>query len=121
MNPQFGSMTPKIFLYQVADSLKENGIDFSYFEEPDLNNALTAVCFIADERVFNREDYPNFPDYLINSNCGEISAQRIVEIKMTPEEELKLTYRGHCEAWEFMMGGKKNIFLRELIKGKKLA
>ena len=30
----------------------------SLFSEPDLNFALTAVCFIADERVFNYEDYP---------------------------------------------------------------
>jgi hypothetical protein len=53
-------------LNQIADSLLENDIPFSYFQEPDLNDALTAVCFICDERVFNRKDYPNFIDWLLD-------------------------------------------------------
>ena len=40
-------------------------IKFSYFYEPDLNDALTAICLIVDERVFNREDYPDFDSYCI--------------------------------------------------------
>ena len=41
-------------------SLIENGIECTPFYEPDLNNALTAVCFICDERVFNKELYPDY-------------------------------------------------------------
>lgn len=38
----------------IGDQLQDNDIEFSYFVEPDLNNALSALCFIADERVFNK-------------------------------------------------------------------
>ena len=52
-------------LNQIGDQLQDNDIPFSYFREPDLNDALTALCFIADERVFNREDYPDFVNWLL--------------------------------------------------------
>jgi len=35
-------------LQQHRDKLKELGVEFSEFYEPDLNNALTAVAFIVD-------------------------------------------------------------------------
>ena len=37
-------------LNQIGDDLLKNDIKFAYFQEPDLNDALTAVCFLADER-----------------------------------------------------------------------
>jgi hypothetical protein len=118
---ELGTGEPIGELNQIVEELQQNAIRHACFFEPGLNDALTAVCFICDERVWNYKDYPNFPESIINSNSGDISSQRIVEIKMTPEEELKLIYKGHYEAWVYMMGGEKNIFLRELIKGKKLA
>lgn len=30
------------------------------FEEPDLGDQLTAICFLVDERVWDREKYPDF-------------------------------------------------------------
>jgi hypothetical protein len=36
-------------------------------------------------------------------------------------EELKKLFPGMYPYWVGMMGGEKNIFLRELLKGKKLA
>ena len=53
-------------LNQIADALAGNDIVFSFFQEPDLNDALTAVCFICNEQVFNKKDYPDFPDYILN-------------------------------------------------------
>ena len=32
----------------------------NYHHETDLNYALTAVCFIADERVLDKEKYPDY-------------------------------------------------------------
>jgi hypothetical protein len=104
----------------IASDLTANRIPRSVFREPDLDNILTAVCFICDERVWDHENYPNFTDYIIKST-GDISSQGIVELRITPEEELKLTYKGHYEAWTYMMGGEKNIFLRDLIRDKRLA
>jgi len=108
-------------LDQIGDSLLENDIQFSYFKEPDLNNALTSLCFIADERVWNYTDYPNFVDYLIQYTLPLLTSQKVVELKMMPIEELREFYYIEYQKWVDFMGGDKNIFLRELIKDKKLA
>jgi hypothetical protein len=92
-------MIPVGSLNQIVDQLEKNEIEFSIFNEPDINNALTAVCFICDERVFNYEKYPE-----LDSEYGT---------REQLENSLKL--------WEKSVGGKKNVFLRELLKGKKLA
>jgi hypothetical protein len=83
-------------LNQIADQLLENGIEFSYFHEPDLNRALTAVCFICDERVFKKKVYLDY-------------------------DKSEFFDMGDYEGWVESVGGDKNIFLRELINGKSLA
>lgn len=107
-------------LNQIGDELHENGITFSYFQEPDLNNALTALCFIADERVFNRKEYPNFVDFVIEKRfVVDIEAQE--RHKKLSASELKGLYHEEHKEWVRLLGGVKNEFLRELIDGKKLA
>lgn len=39
--------------------LQNNKIKVSTFHEPDLGNQLTAVLFLVDERVFNKDKYPD--------------------------------------------------------------
>jgi hypothetical protein len=87
-------------LNKIADELSLNNINNSVFHEPDLNYALTAICFIADERVWNKEKYPDFDDY--------------VKDKDIYLDDL------HSN-WADFIGGKKNLFLRELLKDKHLA
>lgn len=41
-------------------------INFSTFQEPDLNDALTSICLIVDERVFNKDEYPDFSNWCEN-------------------------------------------------------
>lgn len=89
-------------LNQILDSLVENEIDHGYFFEPDLNNALTAICFLVDERVFNNEKY---------INIGE-SFDEFYDLTEQKEE---------FENFVKLIGGKKNIFLKNLITNKKLA
>jgi hypothetical protein len=36
-------------LNQILDTIAENKVEFAFFNEPDLNDALTAVCFLADK------------------------------------------------------------------------
>ena len=112
-------------LNQIADSLNENDIPFSYFEEPDLNDALTAVCFLADERVFNRKDYPNFVDYILDKmyldSKTAMDAQNVVMLKMQGLEHLQEMFPEYYKEWVRFLGGVKNVFLRELIKDKELA
>ena len=113
-------------LNQIADALAGNDIQFSFFQEPDLNDALTAVCFIVDERVFNKEDYPDFVDYILNIKMypdakQAMDAQNIVMLKMQSLEKLQEMFPEYYKEWVRFVGGVKNVFLRELLKGKKLA
>ena len=55
---------PKGTLNQHAVSLRDMWIPFSTFYEPDLGDQLTAVVFLVDEYVFNREKYPDPRDPL---------------------------------------------------------
>lgn len=82
-------------LNQIARDLFDHDISYSIFREPDLNYALTAVCFIADERVWDFETYPDCePLY------NEASYNRCINETL---------------------GGKSNLFLRDLIRNKRLA
>ena len=113
-------------LNQIGDQLQENDIPFTYFIEPDLNHALTALCFIADERVFDRAEYPNFVDYVIHVKMypearEAVPAQNVVMLKMKSDEELQDMFPEYYKEWVRFVGGVKNVFLRELIKDKKLA
>ena len=82
-------------------------IKFSYFYEPDLNDALTAICLIVDERVFNREDYPDF--------YGWVKEQEV------------FVRADDTENWQILVDrfteevGKDIVFLKELLNTKKLA
>ena len=111
-------------LNQIGDQLLENDIQFSYFEEPDLNDALSAICFICDERVFNKKDYPDFTDYLIPElelNDGKEANFDYIKIKMTNVEILMEKYFDIYKEWVRFVGGVKNVFLRDLLNDKKLA
>jgi len=119
-SPYLGSLD------NIVHQLISNEVDMSIFREPDLNDALTAICFIADERVFNYANYPDFANWLM-------------EIKMYPDfyaimaDESKVLLRNltpnQCEEafptwykeWIEFLGGDKNVFLRELLRDKKLA
>lgn len=107
-----------------GDQLREMDIPFSYFNEPDLNNALSALCVIVDERVFNYEDYPDFVDHIIAQTFQEIGCEDTefaISIRVKSPLVLLEEYSESYKEWLEMMGGEKNIFLRELFRNKKLA
>jgi hypothetical protein len=108
-------------LNQIGDQLLENDIKFAYFQEPDLNDALTALCFICDERVFNKKDYPDFVNYFIDNYRSSAPASEIVGIRMLSNEALIEYTPDRYKEWVRLVGGVKNVFLRELLKDKKLA
>jgi len=92
------------------NSNNNDKINVTTFYEPDLNDALTAVCFIADERVFNYDDYIDFRFFIGGDNMA------------FTYDKLKEAFPDSYNIWvNEIMGGKKNAFLRELTKGKKLA
>lgn len=83
-----------------GDDIKNNNVPFATFYEPDLNNATSAIVFLVDERVFDRETYPDFVknDFL----SDEINKK-------------------HYDKWVEKVGGEQNVFLRSFLPKFKLA
>jgi hypothetical protein len=103
-------------------TLMDNSIEFAQFNEPDLGDQLTAVVFIVDERVFNRKKYPDFEDWVIE-NYGDLivgngSAYQIAnEIRNSKSKHDKKVY----QEWVKLVGGEKNVFLKDFLKNFRLA
>jgi len=116
-------------LNQLGDQLMDNQIDLAWFHEPDLNDALTALCFICDERVFNRKDYPDFINWLLDikmypdakEEALKNNAELWVKLKTQPIEVVQDMFPEYYKEWVRFVGGVKNVFLRDLLKDKKLA
>ena len=84
-------------------TLLDNGIKCMPFHEPDLGDQLTAVCFLVDERVFNKTKYPDY-------------------IALTSEDEQELKDNDYKRIdWEESIGGEQNVFLRDFLKNFRLA
>jgi hypothetical protein len=103
-------------------TLMDNGIEFAQFNEPDLGDQLTAVVFIVDERVFNRKKYADFEDWVID-NYGDLitgggtSYEVAKRIKESTSKQDKKVYK----EWINLVGGEKNVFLRDFLKNFRLA
>jgi hypothetical protein len=95
-----GLTTYKGSMQMHRDLLNENGVLFSEFREPDINDALTGIAFIVDERVFNKEDYPDYEEVI---------------------HESMLVQMQHRKEWVDRIGGGKNVFLREFLTNFRLA
>jgi len=95
-------------LQEHLGELRLHGIKTATFHEPDLNDALTAVVFLADERVWNYEKYPPF-----NSKFVEFMAEHGKNGGyIDPETEEEYIER---------LGGETNVWLREFLLQFKLA
>lgn len=88
-NEQLGSLN------EIADQFVIRGIDHSLFYEPDLNNAMTAMCFIADSRVFTFKPSKRLFEY--------------IDYEDLRKEGIEYT------------GSEENFFLWEMIHDKPLA
>lgn len=84
----FGSME------KYGDELTANGILFTPFYEPDLNNATSGIAFLVDERAFDTVLHPDF-----------------VRSEFMDDEQNEKQYQN----WVEKIGGPKNVYLRELL------
>lgn len=111
-------------------NLSNNKIRFATFNESDLGDQLTAIVFIVDERVFNKKDYPNFEDWVIENygdllkpdpnnykTFGKGSYELAKMIKDSEAPGDKKVY----QEWVKLVGGEKNVFLRDFLKNFRLA
>jgi hypothetical protein len=112
-------------LNQHVLKLDEMNIDFATFNEPDLGDQLTAVVFIVDERVFNRKKYPDFSDWLMDSKYADLIRTELGSNVYTISENIKNSTNKQDQKsykeWVDIIGGEKNVFLRDFLKNFKLA
>ena len=97
-------------MVRIYDTLKELEMKFADFQEPDLNYLTTSITFLADERVWNREQYPSW-ESLPQCPCS------IDGNMQAPDPNDYMSYN----EWVEMMGGAANVELRKLIFSKKLS
>ena len=97
-------------MVRIYDTLKELGMKIGEFQEPDLNYLTTSITFLADERVWNREQYPSW-ETLPQCPCTILGGMP------TPDPKDYMSYN----EWVEMMGGAANVELRELIFSKRLS
>jgi hypothetical protein len=93
-------------------TLRDNSIVCQDFYEPDLGDQLTAVVFIVDERVFNKELYPDFIPQTLPYNYAPS-----IEVELSLVMGNEIDYKN----WVESIGGEKNLFLREFLKQFRLA
>lgn len=86
-------------LVDIDNQLCNFGVNHAFFAEPDLGDIITAVCFIADERVWDREKYAlSLEDY-----------------------ENQFDFHGNENEWIEYVGGDKNALLIDILRGKRLS
>lgn len=83
-------------------------VELKEFKEPDLYDGITAFCFLADERVWDREKYPDtLPP--IGYSIGDLhvvpAIHRVFDI----------------EGFKEQIGGEKNFLLKEFLSKFRLA
>ncbi len=94
----------------IQQTLKTAGINHTYFIEPDLNDSMTAITVVADERVWDRKNYKSYRDFV--DSC-------MIEDGLNPM--LSSIRPGYIEQWYEYIGGEKNSILMEILQNKKLS
>lgn len=111
----------------ILEELKANEVTLATFKEPDLNDMLSGIVFIVDERVFNRKKYPNFGDWIVENYFSYIKNNMLTsnKIERMRKEGYFLTgdstEKKFYSEWVNFVGGDKNVFLRDFLLTKKLA
>ena len=94
----------------LRDQLVEGKCTHSIFHEPDLNDALSAICFLVDEKVWDFETYPMYKEW--SSDLWELY-ENYDDGTGEPDTSEK-TYKK-------FVGGKQNIIFKEIIYKRPLA
>lgn len=110
----------------ILEELKTNDVKLATFFEPDLNDMLSAIVFIIDERVFNRKVYLDLGDWVMQNhfsylqdnmmNIGKIERMRKEGYFLNASATEKKIY----SEWVNSVGGEKNVFLRDFLNPNKV-
>ena len=101
-------------LNQHRNTIMLNDVLVASFKEPDLGDQLTAFVFLVDERVYNKEKYP---DYVNIPIYWDKNTEPSFDEFMEWDSDNKVEYA----KWVESIGGEKNEFIREYLQGKRLA
>lgn len=79
-------------LNRYREELRDRDILFADFYEPDLGDQLTAVVFLVDDRVFDREKWPDYDGQFRNITAleGEPETTEFKNWKMKFDEKEKV-------------------------------
>lgn len=95
------------------EALAKTGLQVQSFYEPDLGDQLTAICFIVDERVFDKALYPDFIPETLPWGKRKPNESQLAELEVKNGKNYAL--------WIEKIGGERNAFLREYLKPLRLA
>jgi hypothetical protein len=109
----------------IKTTLEENDVKIATFYEPDLNDMLSGICFIVDERVFNKKylglgDWivENYGDMIMDNHGFGFNVSRLEkQIKYSEIPKEQKIY----QKWVEYIGGEKNVFLRDYLSKFRLA
>lgn len=114
-------------LNDIIQQLEEHDVKYAIFEEEDLDNIVTSISILVDEKVFDGIKYPDFDVWRNRKypNRGVFLTNNIVS-DMILGKSFDPTYdpmydKHHNEWLNEVIGGEKNEFLRNLLKYKRLA
>jgi hypothetical protein len=96
-------------LLSIVEELNSVGVNFTYFKEPDLGDLITSICFIADERVWDKKYFQSYQEFY-----GYFMEFYNTDLQLS---EKSPTY----EEWLQHIGGEQNAKLIEILAGKRLS
>lgn len=95
----------------IVEKFTEAGVPFETFEEEDLSGLTTSICLLADERVWDRDTYPSFDEFV--KDFTTMGAAMGVS-KETCEKQF-------TEMYEERVGGHRNAVMKEVLNNLRLA
>ena len=95
------------------ETLAANNIKHASFNEPDLQDGLSAIVFLVDERVFDRDTYV-LPEYPSPPGHYMVSPPSPMPIPQQYIDNYNIQVMN-------ILGSAENIFLREFVKPFRLA
>lgn len=90
---------------EIRTCFDEVGIPYETFEEEDLANITTSICLLADEKVWDRKNYPSFNEFV--KTYTETTG-------FTNTDDLVVVY-------ERLVGGHQNAVKKEILNNLRLA
>lgn len=113
--------------------LEGRNINYSIFYEEDLNNLITSICFLAEDKIWDKNNYLKYEDFYIIASS--ISTQiTLSKSNLSNIENLPLYNKIYClfkkynldmnkieNAYIDYIGGENNYIIENIISNKKLA